>query len=160
AGRYQYGYGFTVPCRLRRHSATLCMSMERTDAEHWGGREVARLLALVETERRYYQEVVASLPFGLAVVSQSGEFRSSNPAFRQIIGLKAEDMRKRTVDQVLPSLQLRENLAAVFAKQSPASGFAIEIEGKTLQSSVIGIRNWDDDTELEALVVIEDLARF
>ena len=43
--------------------------MERVDLEQWKAREVARLLALVETERRYYQEIVASIPVGLLVLS-------------------------------------------------------------------------------------------
>ena len=43
--------------------------MERTDLEQWKAREVARLLALVETERRYYQEMVAMLPVALVVIS-------------------------------------------------------------------------------------------
>ena len=34
--------------------------MERSEFEQWRSKEVARLLALVETERRYYQEVVAA----------------------------------------------------------------------------------------------------
>ena len=44
--------------------------MERADFEQWKSKEVARLLALVETERRYYQEMVASLPIALVVLRQ------------------------------------------------------------------------------------------
>ena len=47
--------------------------MDRADFESWNGREVARLLALVENQRRYYQEMVASLPVGLVVLSASRE---------------------------------------------------------------------------------------
>ena len=43
--------------------------MERSDLEQWRAREVARLLTLVETQRRYYQDIVASIPVGLIVLS-------------------------------------------------------------------------------------------
>ena len=42
--------------------------MERIGFEQWKPREVARLLALVESERRYYQEIVATLPAALVVL--------------------------------------------------------------------------------------------
>ena len=38
--------------------------MERADLEQWKAREVARLLSLVETERRYYQEIVSDVAQG------------------------------------------------------------------------------------------------
>jgi hypothetical protein len=54
--------------------------MERTDFEQWKAKEVARLLALVETERRYYQEMVASLPVALVVLSLDRSIVSANRA--------------------------------------------------------------------------------
>ena len=58
--------------------------MERAELEPWKGREVARLLALVESERRYYQEIVASIPVGLLVLSHDFLIVSSNRAIRRI----------------------------------------------------------------------------
>jgi len=57
--------------------------MERVDFEAWNSREVARLLALVENQRRYYQDMVASLPVGLVVLSANRTVVSANRAFRQ-----------------------------------------------------------------------------
>ena len=60
--------------------------MERSEFEQWKSKEVARLLALVETERRYYQEMVASLPVGLVVLSSDRSIISANRAFRRTFG--------------------------------------------------------------------------
>ena len=80
--------------------------MERTDFEAWSGKEVARLLALVENQRRYYQDMVASLPVGLVVLSASRTVVSANRAFRQAFGLRIEDLRGKTIEEILPSEKL------------------------------------------------------
>src|SRR5437016_6112630 len=84
--------------------------MERTGSEQWKPREVARLLALIETERRYYQEMVAALPAPLAVLSGDRSIVSANRAFRRIVNLRNEDLRHRTIEQILPSEELVERI--------------------------------------------------
>ena len=61
--------------------------MERSDFEQWKGRDVARLLSLVETDRRYDQELVAALPVALAVISPERAIISANRTFRQTFHL-------------------------------------------------------------------------
>ena len=75
--------------------------MERTDFEQWRSKEVARLLALVETERRYYQEVVAALPVPLAVLSTDNAIAWANRSFRRLFGLRSEDVRRKNIEQLL-----------------------------------------------------------
>ena len=75
--------------------------MERSEFEQWKGREVARLLSLVETERRYYQEIVATLPVALAVLSGDRSIVSANRAFRQLFGLTVDEARKKVIEQLL-----------------------------------------------------------
>ena len=67
--------------------------MERSEFEQWRSKEVARLLSLVETERRYYQEIVATLPVALAVLSGDRSIVSANRAFRQLFGLTVDEAR-------------------------------------------------------------------
>ena len=55
--------------------------MERTDFEQWKAKEVARLLALVETERRYYQEMVAVLPVPWWFCRPTGHDYLGQPGF-------------------------------------------------------------------------------
>ncbi len=135
--------------------------MERTDFEQWKAKEVARLLALVETERRYYQEMVASIPVGLVVLSADGSLISANRAFRQVFGLRTEDLRRKTVDQIIPSPELATKIAEVITSGTPQLGLFYTLPtaqgAKPLRIAILAMRNWDEETEIEALLMIEDL---
>src|ERR1700743_1734289 len=87
--------------------------MERTEFEQWKSKEVARLLALVETERRYYQEMVATLPIALVVLSSEREIMSVNRAFRQLFGLRVEELRGKSIEHVIDSPLLIERIRDV-----------------------------------------------
>jgi two-component system, cell cycle sensor histidine kinase and response regulator CckA len=65
--------------------------MERSDFSHWSATEVARLLALLEAQLRYYREIAAALPIPAAVVSKDRAILWSNKAFRQRLGTKVPD---------------------------------------------------------------------
>src|ERR1700681_4582015 len=90
-------------------------SMERAEIEQWKGREVARLLALVETERRYYQEIVASIPVGLLVLSIDLSINTSNRAIRKIFGLRSGDPVGGRLKTLLPASFL-EKIKCLFAE--------------------------------------------
>lgn len=74
--------------------------MQRSEYESWKPLDVARLLTLVESERRYFQELVARLPVAVAVVGASGELRAANRAFRDTFGLAAEDVARTSVGRL------------------------------------------------------------
>lgn len=131
--------------------------MERTDIEQWRGKEVARLLALVETERRYYQEMVASLPVALAVLSSDRSIISANRAFRSYFGLRPEEFRRRQVEHILPSTTLLESIRAAHISNLPQEGFYIAREERLYHVNVLVMRNWDDESELETLLAIYDV---
>jgi len=132
--------------------------MERTDFELWKGREVARLLALVETERRYYQEMVAALPVALAVLSPDRSVVSANRTFRQTFGLSADDVRKKAIEQILPSEVLIEKIREMHVHGLSRAPFAIESNGKAYRIAIVPIRNWNEDLEPETLLMVEDLS--
>ena len=131
--------------------------MERTDFEQWKSREVARLLALVETERRYYQEMVAALPVALVVLSADRSIVSANRAFRQTFGLRSEDLRRKTIEQIIPSPQLIERIRDTHISGAAQPDLYLDIDGRPLRISLLPIRNWDDEGELETLLMVEDL---
>ena len=126
--------------------------MDVADFEQWKGREVARLLALVETERRYYQEIVTSLPVGLAVVSRQGELQSANRSFRQTFGLRTEDVRRRSLGQLIDSPELLRQV-----REGPGQPFMVAAAGRTFRTTVRLLRRWDEDSEVDALIALEDL---
>jgi PAS domain S-box-containing protein len=132
--------------------------MERTDFEQWKSREVARLLALVETERRYYQEMVASLPVALVVLAADRSIISANRAFRHTFGLKTEDMRRKTIEQILPAPSLVEKIRDVHVHGTTLPHVFIDLDERTLRIAIVPIRNWDEESEIETLLMLEDVS--
>jgi len=132
--------------------------MERADLEQWKAREVARLLALVETERRYYQEIVASIPVGLLVLSSDLAIISANRAIRKIFGLRSGDSLRGRLDSLLPGWVL-DRVTEALKTGVAETDVIVETgrEGKRVRVGIQAIRNWDDESAQEALLTIEDL---
>lgn len=131
--------------------------LERTEFEQWRSKEVARLLALVETERRYYQEMVAQLPVALAVVAGDGSIAWANRSFRRVFGLRSEDLRRRGIEQLLPAAAetaWSDWIAAAQQGNTPAARFA-DLAGQSARLSAVPLRNGEDELETEALLIIE-----
>ena len=132
--------------------------MERTDFEAWNGKEVARLLALVENQRRYYQDMVASLPVGLVVLSANRRVVSANRAFRQAFGVRLEDLRGKAIEQILPSDRLIEKIREMTVEGIPQPGLLLQQGGRLLRVSLVPLRGWDEETEMEMLLMIDDVS--
>jgi two-component system cell cycle sensor histidine kinase/response regulator CckA len=132
--------------------------MERADLEQWKAREVARLLALVETERRYYQEIVASIPVGLLVLSSDLAIISANRAIRKIFSLRSGDSPRGRLDSLLPGWVL-DRVTEVLKSGVAQTDIVVDTgrEGKRVRVGIQAIRNWDDEASQEALLTIEDL---
>jgi PAS domain S-box-containing protein len=130
--------------------------MDRNDLEQWKAKEVARLLALVETERRYYQEMVAMLPVALVVLSADRHISSANRAFRQTFGLRSSDIRGRTIEQILPSERLVEKIRDVHMTGTLETAFPLEYRGRRFTLAVVPMRNWDDESEIETLLTFRE----
>lgn len=127
--------------------------MERTGYEQWKPREVARLLALVETERRYYQEMVAALPVALAVLASDRAIVSANKAFRRLVNLTGEELRQRHIEQILPSDELMERIRSAHV-HGDTGVFSIGMGERRFRMSATPIRSWEDDMQPETLLAI------
>src|ERR1700685_970076 len=132
--------------------------MERTDLDQWRSREVARLLALVETQRRYYQEIVSSIPVGLMVLSSDLSILLANNAARKIFDLHTGNSPHRRMDTILPA-SLLDRIEEVLTTGVTATGVMIETtrDQRRLRVGILAIRNWDEEAAQEALLTIEDL---
>ena len=131
--------------------------MERADLEQWKAREVARLLALVETERRYYQEIIATIPVGLLVVAGDLSIISANRAIRKIFALRGGSVRGR-LDSLVPDSVL-DQVRQVLTSGNPQTDLPAFTElngGRVLRIGIQAIQNWDEG-EQEALLTIEDV---
>jgi len=131
--------------------------MERTDLDQWRGREVARLLALVETQRRYYQEIVASIPVGLLVLSSDLRILLANGEARKIFALHAGSSPRR-MDTILPA-SLLDRVEDVLKTGAPQTGLIVNNsrEKRRLRVGILPIRNWDEEAAQEAVLTVEDL---
>src|SRR5579862_2506798 len=125
--------------------------MERTDLDQWKSREVARLLTLVETQRRYYQEIVASLPIGLLVLSSDLGVILANTAARKMLGLRNTDSLQRRLDAFFPRWVL-DRVEEVLNTGATQTGIIVD----HLRISILAMRSWDNDAVQEALITIED----
>jgi PAS domain S-box-containing protein len=130
--------------------------MERNDLEQWKAKEVARLLALVETERRYYQEMVAMLPAALVVLSADRQISSANRAFRQTFGLRSSDLRGKIIDQILPSERLIDKIRDAHITGVSQTGIPLEHDGRQFTIAAVPMRNWDDESEVETLLLVQE----
>ena len=132
--------------------------MDRTDIDAWNRREIARLLALMEGQRRYYQDMVASLPVGLVVLSASRTVISANRAFRQALGLRIEDLRGKAIEQILPSDKLIEKIREMTVEGIPKPGFLLQHARKLLRITIRPLPSWDEEMETEILLIIDDVS--
>ncbi len=125
--------------------------------EQLNPREVARLLSLVETERRYYQEIVASIPVGLLILASDLHIVSSNREVRKIFGLRSGDPLHGNIQQFLPQ-SIVDKVREVLDTGTPQNKIPITVPGEPesiLRVSIRSIRNWDDASQQEALLTIE-----
>jgi two-component system, cell cycle sensor histidine kinase and response regulator CckA len=134
--------------------------MDRTGFEQWKPREVARLLALVETERRYYQEMVAALPVALAVLSPDRAIASANRAFRRLVNLTGDELRQKSIEQILPSDALIERIRSAHV-HGDLDPFFVDTGERRFRMAAIPIRSWEDELQAETLLMVEpvDLER-
>jgi two-component system cell cycle sensor histidine kinase/response regulator CckA len=130
--------------------------MERIGFEQWKPREVARLLALVESERRYYQEIVATLPAALVVLASDRSIVSANRAFRRLVNLRSEDLRQKTIEQIFPSGPLVDRIRGAHVHGDTQPIF-LNVEQRLFRITVIPTRSWEDEMEAETLLMVEDL---
>jgi CheY-like chemotaxis protein/PAS domain-containing protein len=135
--------------------------MERAELDQWRAKEVARLLALVETERRYYQDIVATLPIGLLVVSAELQVISANRAFRRTFDLRSEQVLRQRIEDVLPLEGLTALIEEIILSGGTRQHILYEPEatpgGRFLRVSIASVRDWEEESEREALLLVEDL---
>ena len=139
--------------------------MDRADLEQWRPKEVARLLALVETERRYYQEIVANVPVGLLVVDADLTILSANKYFRRLFGMRSDDVLRRKLEDLIPIPGLGDRVAEVIATFKPRERTAVTTkvmvdEGTREITGLVGLQplqGWELDAGQEVLVTFQDL---
>jgi CheY-like chemotaxis protein len=135
-------------------------SMPRSDQENWKPMDVARLLALVETERRYYQELFSALPSPAAVLDRNLALAAVNREFRRRFALDASELGKLRLPDLLPSEVLDEAAARVLSGETAREEVLVEIglhEPRRYRIGVQRVFGWQDSAEEELLLTVEEL---
>jgi CheY-like chemotaxis protein len=132
--------------------------MNRREQEMWSPREVARLLSLLEAERRYYQEIMAAVPSGLGIVGPDGTVQISNRALRNMFGLDPLTMGDPPVEQLLPSEVMRAAIPEMLSGRRTAamSELSMQPDGRWMRFGLRPFRDWDDFSKLEVLLTVEE----
>ncbi len=129
-------------------------------AESWKPREVARLLSLVEGERRYYQEILARLPVAVALVSRDLSLVGANRSFRRLFGLRVEQIAETNLTQVLP-LEGLEAAAGEVLERGETRSLETVVPTATgrrkCRVTVQSIHGWDIEAEPELLLVVDEV---
>lgn len=71
--------------------------MERFENQRWTSQEVARLIAVFESERRYFDEMVTTLPVPVATVNGDGAILSANQAFLRQFRVNREELERKSL---------------------------------------------------------------
>jgi two-component system, cell cycle sensor histidine kinase and response regulator CckA len=103
--------------------------LDRIDLDNWKAKEVARLLTLVENDRRYYQEILTSLPVAVAVITGEFNLVLVNRSFRLMFGLKYEELTDKRLDDVLPSPIVKERIQKQLELNTPETRIALTVTG-------------------------------
>jgi PAS domain S-box-containing protein len=135
--------------------------MDRVDLEQWKPKEVARLLALVETERRYYQEIVANVPVGLLIVASDLSVVSANKYFRKLRGMRNDELQRRKIEEILPLSGLTDKVQQVISTGKPQNRLpgVFQFGDREVKCfvSVQYLQGWELEAGSEALLIIENM---
>lgn len=137
--------------------------MQRVEQHFWKSAEVSRLLELVESERRYFQQLLASLPVAVAVVAADGSLRAANQAFRGMFALPPDGVAQARVRDLFPGCPVAEWVADV-----AETGVSIE-DCELMTGEDPGARHfllmldpapaWRDGGQPEVLLTVLELGR-
>jgi CheY-like chemotaxis protein len=133
--------------------------MVHTEQDYWKASEVARLLSMMEGEKRYFQELIALLPVAVAVVTREGEFVSTNRAFRRLFGLGSVDVYEMGLDGlgVAGLAEAMEKLGGGEAAAVVTGETGEEDRQRSVRCTLIRFQDWEERQPPEALLVVEDV---
>jgi hypothetical protein len=126
--------------------------------EPWRMRDVARLLSLVETERRYYQDILAALPIGIAILNHEMAPVSVNRAFRTALEWRHQNVDRASEAEFLPTASLQSAAKATLERGASHEEEVETAAGKILRFHLLPLRDWDVNAEPELLITVEDLS--
>jgi CheY-like chemotaxis protein/PAS domain-containing protein len=132
--------------------------MERSDYNQWQSRDVARLLSLVETERRYYQDLFSALPVAVAVMAADLTLVAVNREFRRRLGLQHEDLARVRLPDLMPDPVLEEAVTQILAGQASQATVELQLGERRVRIRLSSTRAWLENGETEIVLAVEEPA--
>jgi PAS domain S-box-containing protein len=132
----------------------------------WGPVLVAQRLRRSQEEvlhsKRFTENIVATVPSGLIVISKESQVLSVNRSFCKLFNVTREQVVGKTVDAVLQTIGLSQKCRDAIASRMPFRNLecTCSIPGKgelTLNLTLSGIFLAEEEEEEEALIVIDDI---
>lgn len=137
--------------------------MQRVEHETWKRAEVARLLALVEAERRYFQEILAALPVAVAIVARDGGLRAANRAFQELFGLEPEAIQQTAVQGLFAGSPVADWVLEVAEQGVPIDECEVLVgEGGGARHFLLMLAPapaWQEQQRQEALLTVLEVRR-
>jgi len=114
----------------------------------------------IQCLRHYAEDIVASLPHGLAVLSRTLHVQSSTDALHRLLGVaNSEPLVGKNIEKCLPVAGLRQHAYAVLAGAAPSRSVIAELAQKWLRITIAGIRPAEEQAgqEKRLVVLVEDI---
>lgn len=135
--------------------------MQRAEHQFWKRAEVVRLLELVESERRYFQEILATLPVAVAVAARDGALRAANPAFRELLALAADEVPQASVQALFPGSPVVDWIREVIDTGAPIEECELMVgDGEQARHFLLMVNAapaWQQEKREEALLTVIEL---
>jgi len=125
-------------------------------SENWTASDLAQTLALVEARRGYYREMLTRLPAGAAVLGTGRMLHFANTEFCRIFEIQSEYALNRSIDEILPGDSLTDLIRTASGGMTPAP-LHLEIKEKLLRISAASLPNWRNASQLDILLLAENL---
>ena len=133
--------------------------MKRAEHDQWKSSDVARLLSLVESERRYYQDVFAVLPVAVATVDEAWGLTAFNREFRRLLGLQQADLAGVRLPDLIPHPALEAAMEEVQRTGIPHRSCLVQIGaaegGIRLRASIQKSPGWQGNEDTELLLTLQ-----
>lgn len=68
-----------------------------------------KLLKAIKVDKRYFEELFHSSPFGIAILNEEGRVQHINNCFTEIFGYRERDLLGKKLDDILPAPEERES---------------------------------------------------
>lgn len=125
--------------------------MEFADRQVWTSKEVAKLLAVVNSEVHSGDELLENLPAGVLVVAPDLALLGANRPLRRLLGLGEQTLAELRFEDLFPEEEVRRGVLETFE----SAGKQADLESRARTSLRIAARSygsWPEDRKAVLLV--------